>query len=299
MYEKDILKDYIKNSELRIFSEKIKVRLSNDLAKKYDNGIYDNYLKIMQKCIDMIDSLNIKYPGCAKPILYIYIVPDDNYSKLLNIPKIFDNGKYGGKPVKCYDIDGFNSAYGLSQNILENTKNDEINISRFENQIHELSHLVLSQFFSKSQMISEGFAEALPLFGLDIENIFDEHRNAIVNLDDIQILTAKELIYSEKNHSFGEKELLPNKSCSFRLSYISSYLFVRGCIETIMKKYDFSKEKSIQLFLEILKQSNYSNEWLIYDIADNLEISKDELLNGKNLQMSILNSLKNNNIKSR
>ena len=33
MYQKDVLREYISKSELRVFSEKIKVRLSKELAK--------------------------------------------------------------------------------------------------------------------------------------------------------------------------------------------------------------------------------------------------------------------------
>lgn len=117
-------------------------------------------------CLNMINTLEIKYPGNANPVFYIYIVPDDNYSKLLKIPSTFDKGKGGGKPVRCYDLDGFNSAYGLSQNMLENKLDKDKNISRIENKIHELSHIIHSQFFLINQTICEGFAEALPLFAL-------------------------------------------------------------------------------------------------------------------------------------
>ena len=75
MYQKDILREYINKSELRIFSEKIKVRLSKELVKKYDGGSYNNYLSNMQKFLDLIDTLNIQYPGNAHPVLYVYIVP--------------------------------------------------------------------------------------------------------------------------------------------------------------------------------------------------------------------------------
>lgn len=53
------------------------------------------------------------------------------------------------------------------------------------------------------------------------------------------------MLDSEKDNSFGSETILPNKSCSFRLSYISSYLFVRGCLETIAKKNNLSKRESI------------------------------------------------------
>lgn len=290
MYQKDILREYISKSELRVFSEKIKVRLSKELAEKYDNGSYSNYLSNMQKYLDMIDTLNIQYPGNAHPVLYVYIVPDDKYSELLKVPKIFDKGPGGGKPVRCYDLDGFNSAYGLSQNMLENKPEEETRVSKIENEIHELSHIVHSQFFSKHQTICEGFAETLPLYALGFEEIFDEHRNAITELDESQILSAQELLNSEKKGIYGAEAVLPNRSCSFRLSYISSYLLVRGCVETIAEKNVYSKAQAIQCFLEIVKQSNCTNEWLIYDIANAIGVPQDELLNGKQLQMRTLSS---------
>lgn len=294
MYQEDYLREYILKSELRIFNENIKVRLSKELALKYDNGIYDNYLSNIQKCLNMIKTLDFIYPGKANPILYVYIVPDDSYSKLLKVPNIFDKGKGGGKTVGCYDIDGFNFAYGLSQNILENMKNKEMSIARFENEIHELSHIIHSQFYKGCQTISEGFAEALPLYGLDIELEYEEHRNMISTLDEDKILTVQELLNSEKNGTFGKEELIKNKTCSFRLSYISSYLFVRGCIETIIDNFNYTKKQAFQYFLEILKQSNCTNEWLIFDIASAIKVDKEELLNGKSVQINVIKKIKSN-----
>jgi len=291
MYKKNRMREYIKSSELRIFNERIKVRLSKELAVKYDNGCYYNYLNNMDKYFQMIDKLNIHYPSNANPVLYVYIVPDDRYAELLKFPAIFDKGKGGGKAVRCYDLDGFTSAYGLSQNMLENKGIEETNISKIENQIHELAHIVHSQFFYKNQIICEGFAEALPLYALGLEEIFDEHRNSIINLNENQILSAQEILNSEKDNTYGFESILPNRSCSFRLSYISSYLFVRGCMETISKKYNLSKEQSVQYFLEIVKESDCTNEWLIYDIADALQLTRGELLNEKGIQLEILQSL--------
>ena len=291
MYKKDILREYINNSELREFSSNIKVRLSRELVSKYDNGSYQNGLLNMQKCFDMINSLNIKYPGNAKLILYLYIIPDENYSELLRIPKHFDKGNGGGKPVMCYDLDGFNSAYGLSQNILEN-KPINMGISKMENTIHELAHVVHSQFFSKNQTIGEGFAETLPLYILNLEEVFLDHRNILLNLKEDQILSAQELLSSEKNGTYGQKEALPNRSCSFRCSYISSYLFIRGCIETIEEKYSFSKLEAMRYFLEIVKQSNSLDDYLIFDIANAIGINQDTLLYEKDIQYKALDSIK-------
>lgn len=290
MYEKNKLKEYIKNSELRVFNKDIKVRFSKELAIKYDKGYYNEYLNNISKYLKMIKKLNIKYPGNAKPVLYVYIVPDNNYRELLGIPEKYDNGKGGGKPVMCYDLDGFSSAYGLSQNILEN-KNKETDISKVENEIHELSHIVHSQFFNKNLIISEGFAEALPLYGLNMEKDFTEHKNALLNLEEEQILSVQEILKIEKDGTFGIETILQNKTCSFRISYISSYLFVRGCMEIIAKKFDLKKEDSVQRFLEIVKESECINEWLIFDIADALDLSREELLNGKQIELEVLKSL--------
>lgn len=290
MYEKNKLKEYIKNSELRVFNKDIKVRLSQELAIKYDKGYYNEYLNNISKYIKMIKKLNIKYPGNAKPVLYVYIVPDNNYRELLGIPEKYDNGKGGGKPVMCYDLDGFSSAYGLSQNILEN-KNKETDISKVENEIHELSHIVHSQFFNKNLIISEGFAEALPLYGLNMEKDFTEHKNALLNLEEEQILSVQEILKLEKDGTFGIETILQNKTCSFRISYISSYLFVRGCMEIIAKKFDLKKEDAVQRFLEIVRESECINEWLIFDIADALDLSREELLNGKQIELEVLKSL--------
>lgn len=290
MYEKNKLKEYIKNSELRVFNKDIKVRLSKELAIKYDKGYYNEYLNNISKYLKMIKKLNIKYPGNAKPVLYVYIVPDNNYRELLGIPEKYDNGKGGGKPVMCYDLDGFSSAYGLSQNILEN-KNKETDISKVENEIHELSHIVHSQFFNKNLIISEGFAEALPLYGLNMEKDFTEHKNALLNLEEEQILSVQEILKLEKDGTFGIETILQNKTCSFRISYISSYLFVRGCMEIIAKKFDLKKEDAVQRFLEIVRESECINEWLIFDIADALDLSREELLNGKQIELEVLKSL--------
>lgn len=290
MYEKNKLKEYIKNSELRVFNKDIKVRLSKELAIKYDKGYYNEYLNNISKYLKMIKKLNIKYPGNAKPVLYVYIVPDNNYRELLGIPEKYDNGKGGGKPVMCYDLDGFSSAYGLSQNILEN-KNKETDISKVENEIHELSHIVHSQFFNKNLIISEGFAEALPLYGLNMEKDFTEHKNALLNLEEEQILSVQEILKLEKDDTFGIETILQNKTCSLRISYISSYLFVRGCMEIIAKKFDLKKEDAVQRFLEIVRESECINEWLIFDIADALDLSREELLNGKQIELEVLKSL--------
>lgn len=290
MYRKDILRDYVKGSEIREYSDSIKVRLSKELAEKYDNGVYDNYLHQLQEDFDLVGSLNITLPGRAKPTFYLYIVPDDNYYDYLNTPPAFRNGGRGGKPVPCYDIDGFNSAYGISQNIAEEF-NPNVTIARRVNNAHEVAHIFQHQFYSNIPLLGEGFAETISLYGLDLEDNFEEHKELLRNLKEEDILSAKELIDQTRAGKYGEKELIPNKTCSFRESYLSSYLFVRGIIETIKDNEKCSKEEAIQLFLELIKNIKNNNEYMIYDIADYIHISPETLLFGKDLQTSVINNI--------
>ncbi len=292
-FKKDKLREYIYNSELRVYNENIKVRLSPELAVKYDKGLYDNYLKYTSECYELLLNLNLKYPSNAKPIYYLYIVPFDQYVELLRFPDKFNNGTGGGKPVKCYDLDGFTDAFGISDNLCENFIKEEKGIAYYENEIHELSHLLHTNFFINNKILEEGFAETIPLYILDLQKQYTSHTEALIKLDEKQILTAKELLEEEANYMFGATEILPNKTCSFRLSYISSYLFVRGCIKRIEEKYKINKVDSLQKFLEMLYSSNYINAWLIFDIADFLGLDRNQLLTGKELQLSVLEDIKN------
>lgn len=290
MYQKDILREYVKNSVLREHSASLKVRLSKELAKKYDKGIYDNYLKELQSNIESVESLNIILPGNANPVFYLYIVPDENFDAYLRIPPAFSGNKKGGKPVNCYDNDGFNSAYGISQNVAEDF-NPDVTIDKKVNNIHEVAHIFQHHFYMGNQVFGEGFAETIPLYGLDLEKNFDKYKDLLRNLKEEDIRTAKELIEESRNGNFGEKAYVEKSTCSFRESYISSYLLVRGIIETIKDNTNCSKEEAIQIFLEFIKSSPNNNEYLVADVADFIGVPIDMLLNGKDLQISTINKI--------
>ena len=270
------LREYIQNSELRIVNESLRIRLSPELAKKYDAGDYDNAIKIHAGYISEINALGIKYPDQANPIFYIYVVPNENCVELL--------GYLGGCPVPSFDLDGFNYAYGLSQNLLKRPEDKE-NIAFRENDIHELSHPVHSQFFDKNRILSEGFAELLPLYTMYLEEEFDEHREVIKNMKPEDIITPQKLLEDEYNEKFGDNMWVPNKSCSFNKAYISSYLFVRGYVTKVAEKFDLDRIGSMQKFLEIVRASSCSYKCLIFDLADAIGMSHDEVLKTKTLQI--------------
>ena len=290
-YQKNLLREYIQNSCLRIFNNLIYIRLSKDLTENYDKWLYSDYLNSMYKAYKELLSLELKQPCNGIPNLYIYIVPQDNYAKLLSYPEKYNRWTGGWKPVKSYDIDGYLQAYGVSQNLCINYPK-EPTISRIENNIHELTHIICGQFAYKWSTISEWLAEAVPLFILDYEKQFTEHREVILSLKQEDIITASELFFSEKDNSFWTISVNPKKTCSFRYSYISSYLFVRWLLETIIEIKWLSKVWALQCLLELLKNSEYGKEWLIADISNELWLNPNEIIKWKIMQNKAILSIK-------
>lgn len=289
MYKKDLLREYIQNSSLRIFKNTIYVRISEDLAQNYDNWLYDIYLNSMYDYYNQLLSLDLKLPYNSHPNLYIYIVPIENYWELLSYPKRYYRWTGGWRPVNCYDLDWYRHAYGVTQNLCVNY---HPNISGIVRNIHELSHIICNQFAYESVSFTEGLADAIPLYILDYEKSFIEHRDAILSLKQEEIFTMSELFSSEKDDSFWTTSVYPNKTCSFRYSYISSYLFIRWLLETITEIKELSKIWALQYFLEFLKNSFYWHDWLVLDICDNLWLNPDEILNWKLLQNKAILSIK-------
>ena len=281
-YKPSKLYQYIQNSELRIVNDNFRIRMSSEIAAKYDAGDYEEGIKHHAECIKKVMALGIKYPGRANPIFYMYVVPDDNFIELLSFS--FKDAKGGGRPVSIFDLDGFDSAYGCSKNQLAYKGN--ISISRRVNDIHEFAHMIHGQFFNKNRILSEGFAEVLPLYTMEYEEKFDEHREVIRDMKPEDIISPAELLEMEKDRSFGQKTRLPNKSCSFDWAYISSYLFVRGYITKVAEKFNLNRIEATQRFLEIVRSSQCTNQWLIYDLAEAIGMNRDELLDTKTIQLS-------------
>lgn len=284
-YKPNKLKNYIENSKLIIVKDYFKICLSNELFQtKYEMGLYDDGIKFLLSCINKIFDIELKYPSNAKLVFYVYIVPDHNFVELLNYPKNHIKAG-GGRSVACYHLDGFPSAFGISNNLIENFS--KAGIMKEVNIIHEFSHLVSSIFFSKDRFISEGFAECLPLYTLEYENYFIEYQKALNSLKEEDILSANELIMIQ-NTNFNGDSIIPNKSCSFDIGYISSFLFMKVCLEEIRVKFNLNKVQATQKLLEFIRSSRYTNQYLIYDIADFIDVSREELLYGKKRQIEII-----------
>ncbi len=276
----DALREYIDKSELRIISNDFCARMSKKLAKSFDNGLYDVVLVEHKKCIRELKSLHIKYPANAKPKFYMYIVPDDDFIELLNYP--YKDRKGGGKPVASYDLDGFNSAYGTSQNLL--LDNVKPNITKHVNNIHEYAHLMQHMFCFGGQMLGEGFAELIPWYALEYEKCVPEHFATMKSQN--KIYTANELI-----ESVDFRDKVVGKICSFQPSYMSAYLWVRAVVDHIRVKYRLSRKQAVQKFLEMCAFTKYSKQWFVAELADIVGMDAEKLLNSTEYQIKMLKQI--------
>ncbi len=277
----DALREYINKSELRILGRNFYARMSKKLAKNFDAGLYDVMLTEHKKCIRELKSLGVKYPANAKPKFYIYIVPDKDFIELLDYP--YSNRTGGGRPVASYDIDGFNSAYGTSQNLLLNK--GKVSIARHVNHIHEYAHLIHNNFFNLGQMLGEGFAELIPWYALEYEKRVPEHFDAMISVD--KIYTANELL-----ESVAFSDTVSGKTCSFQPSYISSYLWVRAVVDHIRVKYKLSRKSAVQRFLELCNFSKYRKQWFICELAEIIGMDAKRLLDSTDYQIKMLKQIK-------
>lgn len=294
IYSKNMLKEFYKDSILFKFDDDVNVRIAKSLEENYKSGCYNDFLIKMSNYYKMIKTLKIEFPSNSNPKFYIYIVPDKNFEKYLNIPSSFAGKKGGGKPVPSLDIDGFKEAYGTSQNLCINKT--DISIQTEVNLIHEITHLFHHEFFSQSQILQEGFAECIPLYILDYEDKFIKHKDLLESISEDDILTVDQMIIEEKNNMFGCNSLSDNNNgCTFRQSYISSYLFVRGYIKKLENKYKLNKNEALHLFLENVKFSSllYSQHWLFNSLADEIDYDYSDILFSKNIQLEALHDIKN------
>ena len=282
----DALRDYIKKSEMRIVNDNFRIRMSPEIAQKYDAGEYETGVAEHTTCINELLQLNLQELIGKQPIFYTYLVPDDRLVELLNFPY---KGQRGGRPVDCFDKDGFNAAYGATQNTFIMTKKPSV--MRHVNNVHEYAHLIQGQLNpNKHVAFHEGFAEIVPWYILDYESQCPEHVSAVADTD---VYSADELL---SNVSF--RDVVENYSCSFQKSYISSYVLIRTIVEKIQEKYRIGKKEALKMYLDVFANSKANKQILIMEFAKVAGLDADKLLYTTEYQQDIIKKIKStNNIK--
>jgi len=287
MTPQDALREYIRESERRVIVDGVFcARMSHEIAKKFDVGEYNARLEEHKKCINELTKMQIKYPANAKPVFYLYIVPDEDFAELLQYP--YKDRKGGGKPVDSYDMDSFNAAYGSSQNVLISDK--PVSINQHVNNIHEYAHLIQFQFGFDAQMFQEGFAELVPWYVMEYEKKQPMHLIAMRSMS--KIYTANELLSDVEFTS----DRVPNMTCSFQPSYMSSYLWVRAVVEHIRTKYSLSRVGATQQFLELYHNIKSSKQLFVQKLAKEIGMDADKLLNSTEYQNAVLKQIETENV---
>ena len=281
MKTQDALYEYIKESEKRVIIDRVFcARMSKEIAEKFDAGQYDVQIAEHKKCINELTKMQIKYPENTKPVFYLYIVPDENFVELLRYP--YTDRKCGGRPVDSYDEDGFNAAYGSSQNLLASDK--LVNMNQHVNNIHEYAHLIQGQFGYRDQMFGEGFAELVPWYVMEYDKKSSLHIAAMRSMD--KIYTANELL---SNVKFSDR--VQNMTCSFQPSYMSSYLWVRAVVEHIRSKFNLSRVSATQKFLELYHNIKFGKQLFVKELAKEIGMDADKLLNSAEYQIAALKQI--------
>ncbi|MBP5485719.1 MAG: hypothetical protein J6Y07_03375 [Alphaproteobacteria bacterium] len=275
----EALRDYLKNSELRIADKNLYFRMSPELAQRYDAGVYDLAVSEQVGCIYELMSLQL-LPNNDKKF-YVYLVPDERFVELLLYP--YKDKEQGGRPVQCFDKDGLNIAYGSSQNlfILEKASGRLSHVM----DLHEYAHLIQYEFECKDLLFNEGFAELVPWYLLGYENRTQSHINAVLNTD---IYTAGQILGIPDVFS----DVVENRPASFQKSYISSYIFIRTIIEKIEEKYNLDKVSAAKLWLKRIQETRKNRGWLVKELAEKLGLDADKLLNTTEYQKEVLQKMK-------
>lgn len=286
--ENSALKNYLENTLLIKVNDFFAVKISTQLKDSL-SYIFDEAINAMGKIALNLANLNIKYPNLKNPKFYAYIVPNENFKEYLDFPEQF-NVKGGGKPVECFEEDGFNCAYGMSVNMLQGFVNPPMH--RHINHIHEFAHLIQSEFFM-NRILGEGFADAFCFYTLGFEDKFLPFNQTICQLKNDDIFSVKQLMEFQKNGSFDFKRGTSQYNmCSFRLSYISSYLFVRACLEKIEKIYKCNRFQATQKFLDIMFEIKSFGFNMFCELSDKLGFDKDILINTNQEQLKIIEKIK-------
>ncbi len=278
MYE--ALRDYLKSSELRIADENLHIRMSPELAKKYDAGAYDFVVAEQLRCIRELKKLNLLSNNGKK--FYIYLVPDDRLTELLVYP--YKNAERGGRPVRCFDDDGLWLAYGSSQNLF--LRQEKPTTNEHVNDLHEYSHLIQGEYATKDSFFDEGFAELVPWYVLNYERKTLPHIMAVLDTD----------IYSAAN-MLGRKDVwrdvVVGKTISFQKSYISAYVFMRTIIEKIEEKYNLDRLGAAKLWLQWISETKNNRGFLVTEFANKLGLNAEKLLYTTEYQKEVLQKMSN------
>lgn len=161
----------------------------------------------------------------------------------------------------------------------------EKSIRRQVSGIHELVHVLHGGYFCFKEFgqMCEGFAEMVPYYLMDMEQLDEKHHNDILNLKEKDILTLGFL-----NHCgyFGLGRASKPYTVQDLRTYQSAYLWMMGYIKRVEEKYSCDKFKATEMLLNEFADISHE-EWKERSerIAAYVDMSVEDAFAGKTIQM--------------
>ena len=150
--------------------------------------------------------------------------------------------------------------------------------------IHELSHTVHGAYFQKMRRLSEGFAELIPHYLMNIQN--DKHDEIIKSLD---VNTLPVLGFLNKNGMFADPEDKKLRA-QYRPFYISAYLWMLAYVKRLESQRGLNKFEAVNLLLlefEKLEKLPWSER--MQGVAQLIGLSEEVCFGSLDLQKEALN----------
>ena len=227
----------------------IRLALNKEVAKAYEEenkGV--NFIKHINQLAQQIDSLPLQH---EPPLRFTFIVVKngEEYSRAVNLPI-----EEGICEVKT-DID---TAYPLSlcvdRNWFQQGFGRSLSFPLKVGLIHEMGHVVHGGYFHNLGQISEGFAELLPHYLMDMEQKNQKHRQAIMQMSEKELQTMD---FMNKKGMFAQDEI-DGTSTQQHKSYMSAYLWMLGYIKRVEQQHNMDKFAATQW---ILKRFSQIDKW--------------------------------------
>ncbi len=262
-----------------IEAEALRLALLPEMAQKYrTSSCGKSFVEIMSGYAREVTVLPLNFK--KKPVFGFVVLPQGEiFQKLSNCP--FPKGMCGiFVPIdevytEALAVDEVWFEKGFSK-----TPDEEQKISL----IHELSHTVHGAYFQKMGRLSEGFAELVPHYLMNIPN--PKHDEIIKSLD---VNSLPVLGFLNKNGMFADPEDKKLRA-QYRSSYISAYLWMLAYVKRLESQRGLNKFEAVNLLLsefEKLEKLPWSER--MQGAAQLIGLSEEVCFGSLDLQKEALN----------
>lgn len=193
-------------------------------------------VKFFQELINEVAKVKIDYPKNRKLKVSMVVIPRDLYAEISGNP--FGQGINAG-PNPYDEVFKF-AIYIDDISFLQRRDWSRIDI------LHEISHVVHGAFFRGIGPFGEGFAEALPLYIMDLEKDSPNHIQKICEMKPDDFLSLTQIMKRGMN---PESEIKQNLPIALRKSYIVIYLITRGILQRLVLRNGGDKAAALNEFL--------------------------------------------------